>query len=103
MGQNKHDAAMTMRYLVIPVEDARAAGFSEKEISHMRRSADGTQAIVHEETLLRRRAAMGLQTLPSEDTGVVEWTYPVYEHGSPELAALLASEQWDTAEETAGT
>lgn len=46
---------------------------------------------------------MGLQTLPSEDTGVVEWTYPVYEHGSPELAALLASEQWDTAEETAGT
>lgn len=85
-----------MKYLVIPVEDARAAGFSEEEISHMRRSADGTQAIVHEETLLRRRAAMGLQTLPSDDTGVVEWTYPVYEHGSPELDALLSSGQWHT-------
>ena len=94
---------MTMRYLVIPVEDARAAGFNEKDLGHARRSADGTQAIVHEETLLRRRAAMGLQTLPAGDTGAVEWTYPVYLHGSPELAALLASEQWDTAEETAGT
>lgn len=87
---------MTMRYLVIPVEDARAAGFSEKELSHMRRSADGLQAIVHEETLLRRRAAMGLQTLPSEDTGAAEWTYPAYEHGSTELDALLSSGQWHT-------
>lgn len=89
---------MMMRYLILPVEDARAAGFSEKELSHMHRSADGTQAIVHEETLLRLRAEMGLQTLPSEYTGVVEWTYPVYEQGSPELAALLASEQWDYTE-----
>lgn len=97
MGKNKHDAAM-MRYLVIPTEDARAAGFSEDELGHMRRNADGSQVIVHEDTLLRLRAAMGLQTLPSEYTGVVEWTYPVYEQGSPELAALLASEQWDYTE-----
>lgn len=61
-----------MRYYIMPIEDARAV-FAGHEISHMRRSVDGSQVIAHEEVLLRR---------------------PVYEHGSAELAELLSSPQW---------
>ena len=50
-----HIRQEAMRYIVLPVEDARAV-FAEHEISHMRRSVDGSQVIAHEEVLLRRRA-----------------------------------------------
>ena len=96
-----HIRQEAMRYIVLPVEDARAV-FAEHEISHMRRSVDGSQVIAHEEVLLRRRAAMGVQMLPSGDTGAAEWPYPVYEHGSAELAELLSSPQWSGEKGGAG-
>lgn len=37
---------------------------------------------------------MGLTTLPSEETGVIEWTYPVYDYKSEELDTLLSSDEW---------
>ena len=42
-------------------------------------------------------------TLPMDgETGLTEWTYPVYGHGSAELKALLASEEWKGAEDLPG-
>lgn len=77
----------------MPIEDAQVV-FTEEELNHKRKSVDGTQAIVHEEELLRKRGSLGVQTLPSGDGGAAEWPYPVYEHGSAELAELLSSPQW---------
>lgn len=82
-----------MRYIVVPIEDVQAL-FSAEELEHARKSLDGSEMIVHEETLLRRREKLGLMTLPINQDGQVEWTYPVYEHGSPELEGLLGSEGW---------
>lgn len=82
-----------MRFIVIPIEDAEVV-FTEEELSTMRKSLDGTKVIVHEEILIRKRNAMGLTTLPSEETGVIEWTYPVYNYKSEELDTLLNSDEW---------
>lgn len=82
-----------MRFIVIPIEDAKMA-FTEEELSTMRKSLDGTKVIAHEEILVRKRNAMGLTTLPSEETGVIEWTYPVYNYKSEELNTLLNSDEW---------
>lgn len=82
-----------MRYIVVPTEDVQTL-FSADELEHARKSLDGSEMIVHEETLLRRREKLGLMTLPANQDGRVEWTYPVYEHGSPELEGLLGSEEW---------
>lgn len=82
-----------MRYIIIPLTDAKFV-FSEDELSHMRKSTDETQVIVHEEILLNKREAMGMSVLPSEDTGQIEWTYPVYEYNSKELNDLLNGNNW---------
>ena len=82
-----------MRFIVIPIEDAKVV-FTEKELSTMRKSLDKTKVIAHEEILVKKRNAMGLATLPSEETGVIEWTYPVYNYKSEELDTLLSSDEW---------
>lgn len=84
-----------MRYIVMPIEDAQVV-FTEEELSTMRKSVDNTEVIVHEETLIRKRNSMGLTTLPSEDTGIIEWTYPIYDYNSSELDTLLSSDKWLT-------
>ena len=71
---------------------------TQDEIDHARKSTDGTRVIVHEEILVRKRNALGLATLPSEETGVIEWTYPVYEYKSKELNELLAGKEWAAEE-----
>lgn len=65
----------------------------------MRKSTDETKAIVHENILIEKRNALGLTTLPSEDTGQIEWTYPVYEYNSEELSNLLDSNKWVNKEQ----
>lgn len=83
-----------MKFIILPIEDLKTF-FSDEEISHMRKSTDETKAIVHEEILIRKRNALGLVTLPSEDTGQIEWTYPAYEYNSEELNNLLNSKEWN--------
>lgn len=87
-----------MRFIIMPIEDVKVA-FTEEELSTMRKSLDGTKVIAHEEILVKRRNAMGLTTLPSEETGVIEWTYPVYNYKSEELDTLLSSDEWSEKEE----
>ena len=87
-----------MRYIVMPIEDALVV-FTEEELSTMRKSVDNTEVIVHEETLIRKRNSMGLTTLPSEDTGIIEWTYPIYDYNSSELDTLLSSDKWLTKDD----
>lgn len=82
-----------MRFVIVPIEDMRAL-FTEDELNVMRKSTDGTKVIVHENILIDKRNNMGMITLPSEDTGAFEWTYPVYEYNSNELNQLLTSEEW---------
>lgn len=82
-----------MRFIVIPIEDAKVV-FTEEELSTMRKSLDKTKVVAHEEILVKKRNAMGLTTLPSEETGVIEWTYPVYNYNSEELDTLLSSDEW---------
>lgn len=62
----------------------------------MRKNVEETEVIVHENILIDKRNALGFSTLPSEETGQIEWTYPVYEHNSQELNNLLNSKNWFT-------
>ena len=82
-----------MRFIIVPIEDMKVM-FTEQELSTMRKSIDGTKVIVHEEVLIDKRNTLGLSTLPSEDTGIIEWTYPTYTHNSNELNNLLNSKEW---------
>lgn len=82
-----------MRFITMPIDDAKLI-FSEDELSHMRKNIDETEVIVHENILVNKRNNLGLTTLPSEETGQFEWTYPVYEYNSSELNNLLNSEKW---------
>lgn len=90
-----------MNFIVIPIEDAQAI-FTPAEIAAARKSNGGEQLLAHEETLLRKRAGMGLQTLPAGETGELEWPYPVYAYGSNELEALLQSAEWAQETEAEG-
>ena len=87
-----------MKFIIIPIEDAEIL-FTSDEIEHARKSVDGKSMIVHEETLIAKRNAAGLQTLPTEDTGEIEWTYPAYIYDSEELTNLLNSKDWYNKEE----
>lgn len=82
-----------MRFIIVPIEDMKVM-FTEQELSIMRKSIDGTKIIVHEEVLINKRNTLGLSTLPSEDIGIIEWTYPTYTHNSNELNNLLNSKEW---------
>lgn len=42
---------------------------------------------------------MGLTTLPSEGTGIIEWAYPTYDYNSSELDTLLSSDRWLTKDD----
>lgn len=82
-----------MKYIVLPITDAKIA-FSEEELSTMRRNVADTEVLVHEEILLRRREALGMSTLPINEDGTLQWTYPVYEYNTEELNNLLVSKEW---------
>ena len=86
-----------MKFIVLPIEDAKLI-LTEEEINTHRKSVDGTELIIHEETLLEKREALGLSTLPSEETGQFEWTYPVYIYNTKELDNLLNSSKWTNEE-----
>lgn len=87
-----------MNFIILPIEDA-AVVFTAKELETMRKSIDCTEVIVHEEKLVDKRNQMGLTTLPSEETGTFEWTYPVYNSGNKDLYDLLNSDKWSKPEE----
>lgn len=82
-----------MKFIILPIDDAKIV-FTEEELSHMRKSVDKTEVIVHENILIDKRNAAGMITLPSEETGQIEWTYPVYEYNSNELNELLNNKDW---------
>jgi succinyl-CoA synthetase beta subunit len=86
-----------MKFIVMPTTDAKIV-FTEEELSHMKKNVDETEVIVHENILVEKRNAMGLVTLPSEETGQIEWTYPVYEYNSEELNNLLNNKNWNNDE-----
>ena len=58
------------------------------------KSSTDTEVLVHEEILLRRREALGMSTLPINEDGTFQWTYPVYEYNTEELNNLLVSKEW---------
>ena len=80
-----------MRFIIMPITDAKIV-FTEKELETMRKSIDNTKVIIHEEILVAKREIMGITTLPSEETGSIEWPYPVYAGSS--IRELLASGKW---------
>lgn len=43
--------------------------------------------------------AQGMNILPSEITGEIEWTYPNYNYNTDELNNLLNSDKWSNKEE----
>ena len=86
-----------MKFIILPIEDAKII-FTEKELETHRKSVDGSQVIVHEETLIEKQEAMGMTILPSEETGQIEWTYPNYEYNSDELNSILDSDKWNKEE-----
>lgn len=87
-----------MKFIVLPLEDAKLI-FTEKELETHRKSIDGTEVIVHEETLLEKRQALGMSILPTDENGVIQWTYPNYEYNTDELNTLLESDKWSSKEE----
>lgn len=86
-----------MKFIVLPLEDAKLV-FTEQELETHRKSIDGTEVIVHEETLLEKRQALGMSTLPTDEVREIQWTYPNYEYGSKELNDLLESDKWSSKE-----
>ena len=84
-----------MKFIVIPIEDAQLV-FTEEELNRARKNVEGTEVIVHEEILLKKRQEAGLSTLLTDDTGEFEWTYPVYQYGSKELNELITSFDWNS-------
>lgn len=87
-----------MKFIVLPLEDAKLV-FTEQELETHRKSIDGTEVIVHEETLLEKRQALGMSTLPTDEVGEIQWTYSNYEYGSKELNDLLESDKWSIKED----
>lgn len=87
-----------MKFIVLPLEDATLV-FTEQELETHRKSIDGTEVIVHEETLLEKRQALGMSTLPTDEVEEIQWTYPNYEYGSKELNDLLESDKWSSKED----
>lgn len=82
-----------MKYIVLPIEDAKVV-FSEEELNTIRKNVTDTEVLVHEEILLRKREQLGMSTLPINEDGTFQWTYPVYEYNTIELNNLLSSEEW---------
>lgn len=87
-----------MKFIVLPLEDAKLV-FTEQELETHRKSIDGTEVIIHEETLLEKRQALGMSTLPTDEVGEIQRTYPNYEYGSKELNDLLESDKWSSKED----
>lgn len=87
-----------MKFIVLPIEDAKII-FSEKELETHRKSIDGSEVIVHEETLLEKRKTLGVGELSTDTDGIIQWTYPNYEYNTDELNNLLESDEWSSKEE----
>lgn len=87
-----------MKYIILPIEDAKVV-FSEEELNTMRKNVADTEVLVHEEILLRKREQLGMSTLPINEDGTFQWTYPVYEYNTIELNNLLSSKEWTKSEE----
>lgn len=88
-----------MNFIILPVEDAQLI-FTLEELSVLRYNVAGTQVIVHEEILLDKRNRLGLSTLPTDNNGNIEWTYPVYKYETAALNDLLNSDDWTDTTET---
>ena len=82
-----------MRFIIVPIEDMKVM-FTEQELSTMKKSIAGTQVIVHEEILIDKRNRLGLSTLPTDEDGTIQWTYPVYKYETAALNDLLSSDDW---------
>lgn len=82
-----------MNFIILPVEDAQLV-FNSDELSTLRHNIAGTQVIVHEEILIDKRNQLGLSTLPTDNNGNIEWTYPVYKYETAALNDLLSSDDW---------
>lgn len=87
-----------MKFIVLPIEDAKLI-FTEKELETHRKSIDGSEVIVHEETLLEKRQAFDMSTLPTDEVEEIQWTYPNYEYNTDELNTLLESDKWSNKDE----
>lgn len=87
-----------MKFIVLPLEDAKLV-FTEQELETHRKSIDGTEVIIHEETLLEKRQALGMSILPTDEIGEIQWTYPNYEYNTDELNTLLESDKWSSKED----
>ena len=87
-----------MKFIVLPIEDAKLV-FTEQELETHRKSIDGTEVIIHEETLLERREALGMSTLSTDEDREIQWIYPNYEYNTDELNTLLESDKWSSKEE----
>jgi hypothetical protein len=87
-----------MKFIILPIEDAKII-FSEKELETHRKSIDGNEVIVHEETLLEKRKTLEFRELPTDTDGTIQWTYPSYEYNTDELNNLLESDEWSSKEE----
>ena len=82
-----------MNFIILPVEDAQLI-FTPEELSTLRHNIAGTQVIVHEEILIDKRNQLGLSTLPTNEDGTIQWTYPVYKYDTAALNDLLNSDDW---------
>lgn len=87
-----------MKFIVLPLEDAKLV-FTEQELETHRKSIDGSEVIVHEETLLEKRKTLELRELPTDTDGTIQWTYPNYEYNTDKLNNLLESDKWSGKEE----
>lgn len=87
-----------MKYIVLPIDDAKLI-FTEEELNTIRKSTDETKVIIHEEIFLNKRQAIGMSILPTDENGVIQWTYPNYEYNTDELNTLLESDKWSSKEE----
>lgn len=87
-----------MKYIILPIDDAKLI-FTEEEFNTIRKSTDETKVIVHEEILLEKRHALGMSVLPTDENGIIQWTYLNYEYNTDELNTLLESDKWSSKEE----
>lgn len=87
-----------MKFIVLPIEDAKLI-FTEKELETHRKSIDGSEIIVHEETLLEKRKILEFREFPTDTDGIIQWTYPNYEYNTDELNTLLESDKWSNKDE----
>lgn len=87
-----------MRFIVLPISDVTSI-FSPSEVEGMRKSIDGTEVIMHEEILAKKKEERGEELFTDPETGEILWDpYQVYQYGTRELDSLLESPEWTSPE-----